>query len=165
MYTYSGAIIRNSWDATACDNAVASSTAKGFRLLSINEWELAARYRNGTLWTYGDHASGDDSGACYNDGGILGGLGMSTVIGNYAVYDANSGSSTVEVKSKTANTLGLYNMSGNVWEWCFDLSGDDCVLRGGSLINHAYSLQVGLYILPAPEYKFSDIGFRIARTQ
>ncbi len=105
VYTYSSAIIRESTNATQCDNAVASSTSKGFRLLTSNEYECAARYRDGTLWTYGDHASGDNSGYCYNDGSPLGGMSLSTVFGDYVVYYDNSGSSTAVVKSKTYNVI------------------------------------------------------------
>jgi formylglycine-generating enzyme len=167
VYTYSSAIIRDSRDsnATACDEAVASTAAKGFRLLTSDEWECAARYRDGTRWTYGDHASGDDSGACYDDGSILGGFTMSTVFGDYAVYSVNSGSSTAVVKSKAGNALGLYDMSGNVWEWCFDLSGSDRVLRGGSWNSTAADLRVGSWFNFDPYYKDFDIGFRFARIQ
>ncbi len=169
VYRYSGAIIRDSRasNATACDGAVASSTAKGFRLLSENEWELAARYRDGTLWTYGDHASGDDSGACYNDGSILGGLGMSTVFKNYALSNTNSGSRTAAVKSKTNNALGLYDMSGNVWEWCFDLRGGpgERVFLGGGWFDSDHDLQVGYWYSNYSWLSGSGLGFRFARTQ
>jgi len=91
VYTYSNTIIRDSRDsnAAACDGVAASSTANGFRLLTSDEYECAARYRDGTRWTYGDHASGDDSGACYDDGDILGGQELSEVFGNYAWYSRN----------------------------------------------------------------------------
>lgn len=168
VYTYSNEIIRDSRDtnAVACDAAEdGSPAAKGFRLLSSNEYELAARYIDGTLWTYGDHASGDDTGACYNDGSILGGLGMSTVFGDYAVYIDNSGSSTAVVKSKTPNALGLYDMSGNVWEWCFNLNGSDRLGRGGSLNFSAFALQVGYWGIFNPSDEFGHVGFRFSRTQ
>ncbi len=170
VYTYdSGSgpeIIRDSRDSndTACDGAVASSTAKGFRLLTSDEYELAARYRNGTLWTCGDHASGDDGGPCYDDGSILGGLEMSTIFGDYAVYGGNSGSSTAVVKSKTANALGLYDMSGNVWEWCFDLSGSERMFRGGSWEMTADVLRVGHWCSNGPGDEFWSMGFRFARS-
>ncbi len=171
VYTYDGGsgadIIRDSSDgnATACDNAAASSTAKGFRLLTGNEYELAARYRDGTLWTYGDHASGDESGACYDDGDILGGLGMSTVFGDYAFHAANSGQTTAAVASKTPNALGLYDMSGNVWEWCFDLSGVSRIISGGSWRHTTEELRVGYRVSTTPYDEFNFRGFRIARTR
>lgn len=166
VYTYFSTVIRDSRDtnATACDSAVAGSTAKGFRLLSSNEYELAARYRDGTNWTYGDHASGDDSGACSDEEDILGGLEMSTVFGNYAVYIDNSGDSTANVKSKSANALNLYDMSGNVREWCFTLSESDRVYRGGSWWFAGRYLRVGYCIDSYPSLVRSYIGFRFART-
>ncbi len=167
VYTYSDVIIRDSSDsnAAACDGAVAGTTAKGFRLLSNNEWELAARYRDGTLWTYGDHVSGDDSGACYDDGNILGGLGISGDFGNFAVYVLNSGSSSA-VKSKTANSLGLYDMSGNVWEWCFTGNADGSfrIKRGGSWHHNASFLRVGELDYAVPDNSSAYFGIRVART-
>ena len=165
VYTYVSEIIRDSTDTTACGNAEVSATAKGFRLLSSNEWELAARYRDGTLWTYGDHASGDDTGACYDDGSTLDGLAVSTVFGNYAVYTGNSGSSTAAVRRKTCNALGLYNMSGNVCEWCFDKSGTRRVARSGSWEGDASGLRVGDVATPIPGGVFYSTGFRFARSQ
>lgn len=166
VYTYSSAILRDSTNATACDGAAAGSTADGFRLLTVNEYELAARYRDGTLWTYGDHASGDDSGACYNDGSFLGGLDMSSVYGEYSVHMGNSGDTTAEVASKTDNALGLYDMSGNVWEWCYDQdSFSSRMVRGGSFANGSMYMQVGFSSTawnPGDEYVL--LGFRIARS-
>lgn len=168
VYTYSSAVIRDSRDTngTACDGAVAGSTAKGFRLLAGNEYELAARYRDGTLWTYGDHASGDDSGACYNDGSILGGLEMSTVYGDYTVYMNNSSDTTAEVASKTDNALGLYDMSGNVWEWCYDQDSFSLrMVRGGSFSNGSMYMQVGFSSTAwNPHDEYVLLGFRIARS-
>lgn len=166
VYTYSGVVIRDSREtnSTACINANAKSTAKGFRLPTLNEWELAARYRNGTLWTYGDHASGDDSGACWDDGSILGGLGISTVFGNYAVYQA---SSSAEVKTKRANSIGLYDMSGNVWEFCFPLNNLDsnlCYIRGGGWNGIDEYLRIGSFYSHPRITPVQDIGFRLTRT-
>ena len=57
VYSYNGAVIRNSTDGTACDNSVQENT-DGFRLPTSDEWELAARYIDGSSWTPGDYASG-----------------------------------------------------------------------------------------------------------
>jgi formylglycine-generating enzyme required for sulfatase activity len=160
VYTYSGAIVRDSRDSntTACDNATTVSTAKGFRLPTSNEWELAARYKDGSTWTPGNYASG--ATAAYTD-----------VAATQAVawYWDNSGSSTHPVGEKTANALNIKDMSGNVWEWCFDwypgYSGSNRVLRGGGWSYGAYDLQLGIVYGVSPGYASSLLGFRPVRTQ
>ena len=165
VYTYSSAIVRDSSDAnaTACDGVTDNAAAKGFRLPTSMEWELAARYRgsdntnailsNGIYWTKGNSASGATAD-CFDN----------AATGAVAWWAVNSGSSTHPVKGKTPNTLGLYDMSGNVMEFCFDIfSSLDRVSRGQSWMNS--NLQVGATNSDTPDYTNFDQGFRPVRTE
>jgi formylglycine-generating enzyme required for sulfatase activity len=166
-YTYSSAVIKDSTNATACDNAVCVWANNGYRLPSEGEYQYAASYINGSSWTPYNYASGataDSSDA--------------TATGLVAWYSANSGSVTQAVGGKTANALGIYDMSGNVWEWCWDWygtypgtstdyrgsgSGFFRVIRGGSFF-YADGLRVGARSGSGPSSAYGDLGFRFART-
>jgi formylglycine-generating enzyme len=171
VYTYSSAIVRDSRDsnATTCDGVTANAAAKGFRLPTSMEWELAARYRgsdstnailsNGIYWTKGNSASG--ATANYSNAAATGAV---------AWYSLNSSSSTHPVGQKTANTLNLYDISGNVWEWCFSwypgYEGSGRVVRGGSWYDVANVLQLGYVDFVYPNYALGgDLGFRPVRTE
>lgn len=167
VYTYNGNVIRDAWtDPDHCDNVVASPTATGFRLLTSNEWELAARWRNDSTntvigysnpwFTQGDSASG--ATANFNnaeENGIV------------AVY---SGNYTYPVMYKTANSLGLYDMSGNAEEWCFDWHtsyiGSARVARGGYWHLGGDYLQIGRESAynPGRTWGHFQTGFRIGRS-
>jgi formylglycine-generating enzyme required for sulfatase activity len=155
------------------DNPYVDDTANGYRLPTEGQWQYAASYIDGTSWLPYNHASGDNSSYCYpNDGGT------STVFGDYAWYSGNSGSSTNDVGTKLANYLGIYDMSGNVWEWCWDwhgsypsghetdykgaVSGSGRVFRGGSWSDGANCLRVGYRSSGSPYGGYSFIGFRVS---
>lgn len=132
-------------------------TGKKFRMPTEAEWEYAAR--------------GGNKSQHYKYAG-------SNTIGNVAWYTDNSGSSTHPVKGKQANELGLYDMSGNVWEWCQDWygsynssaqtnptgpsSGSKRVSRGGSWNNaYARSCRTSSRFYGNPDRRISYGGFRL----
>ena len=132
-------------------------TGKEFRLPTEAEWEYAAR---GGKRSYGAKYAGD------ND------------IDNVAWYEGNSNSTTHPVGQKRPNELGLYDMSGNVWEWCQDWygdyssasqtnpqgpgSGNERVLRGGCWHNGAWYSRLSFRIDCAPGYRDGNRGLRLA---
>ncbi len=133
-----------------------SKTGKKYRLPTEAEWEYAARGGNQSRgYTY--------SGS--NDFGLA------------AWCDGNSGSKTHAAGQKQANELGIYDMSGNVWEWCSDwygpytsasdvnpsgaYSGQYRVIRGGGCYYLPQGCSVAFRRGNSPDRSFGDLGFRL----
>ena len=149
------------------DDPIVNTTADGFRLVTSEEWELAARWSNDSTntvagysnpyFTKGDSASGAKANSANAE-----------ETGLVAWYIDNSEGTTHAVKTKQVNSLGLYDISGNVKEWCFDwhssVIGSYRVYRGGSWYYNAYYLQVGVAYYISPYYEDGGVGFRFART-
>ena len=137
-------------------NKLNQLTGLKFRLPTEAEWEFAAR---GGKQSKGYKYSGSDNAK------------------NIAWYEKNSGSKPHQVGTKEPNELGIYDMSGNVGEWCGDWygrysssaqtnptgpsSGSARVLRGGSWINNARYCRVSIRFSSAPGYRDSYCGFRV----
>jgi formylglycine-generating enzyme required for sulfatase activity len=160
----------------AQDNPYVYANATGFRMLTNAEWECAARYQgdssaygayeypvgSGYWWTPGNYASG--ATANYKDEEATSVVASSTPSFTYKMT----------VKTKKANVLGLYDMSGGIFIWCFDeykKSGNRLV-HGGSYNgpyteNPLTSLQIGCKKYSFPDGwhgMFMNRGFRLAKT-
>jgi formylglycine-generating enzyme required for sulfatase activity len=113
-YKYNGSVINDATNTTACDNSILILTATGYRLPTEAEWEYAARG--------GYDATPLDVPWSYTYAG-------SNTIGDVAWYSTNSGGVTHPVGTMTGgtysgkNSAGIFDMSGNVSEWCFDNTG------------------------------------------
>jgi uncharacterized repeat protein (TIGR02543 family) len=143
----------------------------GFRLLTNNEFELAAKWRGSD--TTNTVTSGGYTNPYLTKGNSASGATASTTdataTGAVAWYK-NNASKTQAVKGKAANTLGLYDMSGNVFEWCDDwystaATGIYRIYRGGSWNADAVNLRVCNAYTIEPDTSRNDTGFRPARTQ
>lgn len=120
-----------------------NKNANGFRLPTHEEWVHAAK--GGQNYRY----SGSDN------------------IGFVGWYRYNSGNTSHPVAQKGSNDYGLYDMSGNVWEWCWTSANGDCrVYCGGSwkCDNFSYSCEVYSSTCIEPDGRLDDLGFRIVRS-
>lgn len=119
-------------------------TGRNFRLPTEREWEYAAKGGNKSR---GYEYSGS------ND------------LYRVAWYEENSNGMTHPVGQKLDNELGIYDMSGNVWEWCSDCSDSSCsyrVFRGGGWFSYASSCRVARRSYNAPGDRGVDLGLRLA---
>ena len=141
-------------------NALSAEQSAGrkYRLPTEAEWEYACRAGEETAYSFGDDPS---------------------VLGKYGWFDDNSGSKTHPVGEKQPNAWGLYDMHGNVYEWCEDwygdypartmldptgaITGSYRVFRGGSwYFEAAYCRSANRNGFGPSDRSFNFIGFRVA---
>lgn len=129
-----------------------------YGLPTEEEWEYACRAGSLTAYSFGDNAGSLDE---------------------YAWYSSNSGNRTHQVGQKGPNSWGLYDMQGNVWEWCSDSviytqrflrwptepeSRFNRLIRGGGLSDSSRSVRCARRLIVETSYKGRDLGLRLVRT-
>ncbi|MDX3697649.1 SUMF1/EgtB/PvdO family nonheme iron enzyme [Streptomyces europaeiscabiei] len=120
-----------------------NASADGYRLPTEAEWEHACRA--GT------------AGPRYGE------------LDEIAWYRSNSHERIHDVGGKLPNQWGIYDMLGNVWDWCWDVYDADVygsyrVLRGGGWFDEAWSCRASARRRSHPSFQVDDVGFRVARS-
>lgn len=132
----------------------------GYRLPTEAEWECACRAGTTTRWSFGDDEA---------------------LLPQHGWFDSNSGGRTLPVGKLSRIPYGLFDVYGNVWEWCWDshggyaatpatdptgpVAGGLRVLRGGAFYGDAWLARSAarIPVLPVPR-SIIAFGFRVART-
>jgi formylglycine-generating enzyme required for sulfatase activity len=153
-YTISGRTPATGYPITSA-TVTANLSNNGYRLPTEAQWEYACRAGIEDAYYTGDEI--DDDASWYN---------------------ANSENTTHEVGQKDANEWGLFDMHGNVWEWCWDwfgnysgdqtnpigpTSGTTRVNRGGSWYSSPEGLRSACRNADLPSARFANLGFRVVR--
>ncbi len=143
-----------SWnDAVAYCKWLSNKAGKNYRLPTEKEWEYACRAGSTTEYYWGENMNQQTY--------------VSPSIDNYAWCSKNSGNQVHSVGQKQPNAWGLYDMSGNVWEWCSDWynsSNSSCVVRGGCWSSYGYGCKSGGRDGNTPDKRYNINGFRVVMT-
>ena len=142
-------VINVSWqDAKAYTNWLSRKTGAQYRLLTDNEWEVAARAGASTDYYWGPKA-GKNNANCDNCG---------------SQWDNRS---TAPVGSFAPNAFGLYDMLGNVWQWVEDPTGpegEQRAMRGGSFYSSPAAIKISSRYASTPGERAMNYGIRVAKS-
>ena len=146
-YTLDGKVNPDEWGRKCAvwDSVKCNFNADGYRLPTESEWDFAA---NGGQQNNAFRFSGNNE------------------IEDIAWYYDNSHGSTHEVMTKAPNELGIFDMSGNVWEWCWNwyTTGSCRVFKGGAWNGRAYYCGVSYRNFYSPNSACYSDGFRVVRS-
>ncbi|MEK3886755.1 formylglycine-generating enzyme family protein [Bacillus sp. FSL K6-3431] len=125
------------------ENIICDWGSNGYRLPSEAEWQYACKAGT-TGYRYGE-------------------------LDKIAWYSENSGGKVLEVGKKEPNAWGLYDMLGNVWEWCWDIYDEQVygsyrIFRGGSWAEEARGCGASCRRRSHPSFFIDDLGFRLAQS-
>jgi len=143
-------------DPTEYCRVLSEREGRHYRLLTEAEWEYACRAGTTTQWSFGDDES---------------------QLKEYAWYKGTPGAHAESVGQKRSNAFGLFDMHGNVWEWCSDWygsygksavvdpagpsSGSSRVVRGDCWLDAPNVGRAGFRDLYDPDDRDNDVGFRV----
>jgi len=140
-------VINVSWDdAVAFCEWLSEKSNQNYRLPTETEWEYACRAGSTTEWSFGD---------------------IKKELEKYAWYNDNSKGTTHIVGEKKENPWGLFDMYGNIWEWCENWYNEKKkyrVVRGGSWDNNAFVTRSAFRHVRIPTNRNNSYGFRLLRT-
>lgn len=132
----------------------------GYRLPTVDEWQYMARgCRAGSRFPWGDTITHSNA----NYFSVASPYDVSPTRGYHPDYSANW-PGTSPGGAFDANGLGLYDMAGNVWEWCWDVAPEGRYLAGGSWQDSADSARCGATLGDAPGNSRFNAGFRTVRS-
>jgi formylglycine-generating enzyme required for sulfatase activity len=154
----------------ATDTVIWNRNADGYRLPTEAEWEYACKAGTDT-----DYYTGDMLGFDF--------MSMDSVLHKAGWYLLNSNNRPEPAGQKQANAFGLFDMHGNVWEWCWDYFDEERYLRmegssynpvdetfapervtrGGSYFNNAFNARSALRYFAQPHDQIRAVGFRVVR--
>jgi formylglycine-generating enzyme required for sulfatase activity len=181
LHAHATTPIRNSNVATPdVDSPYINTSAKGFRLPTSDEWSISARYIGQSVPLTGNDLDSEYITQNYNGGSPTLSIGFYWTPGDYASgavadythgtdtsavswYNINSGLAIHEVAALTPNSLGIYDMCGNVSEWVWGNTATNRPYRGGHYNSSATDMRLGQIYTATADYSATTISFRFCK--